>query len=71
MIEDKDIRVTVAHMRDVNFCARGARVWAARHGLDYADFVMHGIEISKIDATGDAMGILIAQRARAAARGEE
>lgn len=65
-----EIKVTVADVRAVNFCARGARQWFTRHGLDYSKFVTEGLPISQIEATGDAMGKIVAAHARAAATGD-
>lgn len=65
------IMVTVAHIRAADLCSRGARQWFTRHGLNYNQFVTSGIEVEKIEATGDALGTLVAQKARAAAAGED
>lgn len=70
-MHNEQIMVTVAHIRAANFCSRGARQWFARHGLDYNEFLARGLPIEQIEATGDAMGALVAQRARQAAAGED
>lgn len=66
---NNDPMVTIEHVRDVNLCARGARVWFARHGLDFREFLMHGLPASVIEGTGDALGKLVADKAREDAEG--
>lgn len=63
--------VTVAHIRAANFCSRGARQWFTRHGLDYNEFITRGLPIEAIEGTGDAMGKMVADKARAAAIGDD
>ncbi len=67
---EEEIIVTVADVRSINFCARGARIWFARHGLDYAEFVTRGLPISKVDALGDALGKQVAAQARLRVAGD-
>ncbi len=57
------------HIRPL--CARGARAWFKRHGLSYSDFVSKGTPASVIEATGDALGLQVAARARQQAVGGE
>lgn len=66
-----DPLVTVEHMRKARLCSRGARQWATRHGLDYMRFLSHGYPASVFEATGDALGKLVADIARKEAAGEE
>lgn len=66
-----ELLVTVTDVRGIQFCARGARIWFARHGLDYTEFVTRGLPISAIESTGDALGKQVADYARARAAGEE
>lgn len=65
-----DPLVTIEHVRQSNLCARGARQWFTRHGLDYTHFLNHGYPASVIEATGDALGRKVAEAARADANGE-
>ena len=65
------IIVTVADVRAINFCARGARIWFARHGLDYNEFIQRGLPIESVEATGDALGKQVAEHARRRAAGDE
>lgn len=59
-----DPLVTVVHMREANLCARGGRRVAERYGLDFKEFATKGLPASKLEATGDAMLIKLAQMAR-------
>lgn len=64
-----DPLVTIEHVRQAQLCARGARQWFTRHGLDYAQFLNHGYPASVIEATGDALGCRVAEVARIEAEG--
>lgn len=46
------------------YCARGARRWAARLGLDWAAFVRDGIAVADLEKTGDAMALKLADFVR-------
>lgn len=70
-MQNEQIMVTVAHVRAANFCARGARQWFARKGLDYNEFLARGLPIGQIEAVGDAMSELVVKRAREAHAGED
>lgn len=69
-INKDDPLVTVRHMREARFCARGGRVVAARYNLDFLHFVTHGYSASVLEATGDAMLIKLATMAREEAEDE-
>ncbi len=66
-----DIIVTVADVRGIKFCARGARTWFQRNGLDYAQFVAKGLPIEQVDALGDALAKQVADHARARIAGDK
>lgn len=70
MINKDDPIVTVHHMREAKFCARGGRVVAARYNLDFLHFVTQGYPASVLEATGDAMLIKLATIAREEANDE-
>lgn len=61
-------KVTMAHLRRVHFCARGARAFCARYGLDWARFVREGLPVSELEATGDALATRVCALAREEAR---
>jgi hypothetical protein len=46
------------------YCHKGARVFFARHGLDWSDFVKHGVDEDTLLATGDAMAVRLVEHAR-------
>lgn len=52
--------VTMRHVRQARLCARGARAFFQRHGLDYSRFVSCGLPAEQIRATGDAQALLVA-----------
>lgn len=66
-----DPLVKIEHLRSARLCSRGARMWFSRHGLDYTQFLNHGYPASVIEATGDALGKLVADVARKAAAGDD
>ena len=54
-------------MRDVRaakMCSRGARNFLTRHGIDWSEFIKHGIDAAVIEATGDAMAKKVVEVAR-------
>jgi arsenate reductase-like glutaredoxin family protein len=55
--------VRIQHIRQANLCARGARAWFARHGLDYGEFLKNGIDSEKILALGDHFGNTVVAKA--------
>jgi hypothetical protein len=48
-------RVTIQDLRDTRYCRAGVRPWFRRHGLNWQDFLAHGIEADRLRATGDAL----------------
>lgn len=56
--------VTHRHMRELNYCNRGAREFFSKHGLDWGDFLRNGIDVRKIEAIGDAMAMKVVAHAR-------
>ena len=64
--------VTTAHLYSVpgfdgrpGFCARGARAWCEQHGIDWWQFVQHGVDADILIATGDAMALRLVAHAEA------
>ena len=53
------------HCRELGYCNRGLRAWFAREGLDWADFLKHGIAADILRQKDNAM----ADRAVALAEG--
>lgn len=63
--------VTTRHMFTIpgfstrrGFCRGQAKAWAARQGLDWADFVRNGIDAELLLATGDGFAIALVDWAR-------
>ncbi len=48
-------RVTIRDLRAARYCLAGVRPWFRRHGLDWQDFLEHGIDAECLRATGDAL----------------
>jgi hypothetical protein len=46
------------------YCAPGLRAFCRRHGLSLRQLAREGIPVSKAEATGDAMALHAAARAR-------
>ena len=57
------MRVLIRHAREVGYCARGMRVFAERHGIDWPRFVAEGIDADELRATNDAMAELVIAQA--------
>jgi len=49
------LRVTIRDLRDARYCLAGVRPWFRRHGLDWQEFLDHGIAAEQLRATGDAL----------------
>ncbi len=54
--------ITMNDVRACGMCSSGARAFFERHGLDWGDFLKHGIEAETIAATGDAMALDVVER---------
>ncbi len=51
------LRVTIQDLRDARYCLAGVRPWFRRHGFDWQDFLIHGIDADRLRATNDALVI--------------
>ena len=49
------------------FCRGKSREWFRAHGLDWRDFVRHGIAAETLEATGDGLALALVAWARACA----
>lgn len=56
--------VTIRHVRAAKMCGPGARVWFARHGLDYGRFLREGLPADQLLATGCALAKRVVEVAR-------
>lgn len=52
------------HVRQMGFCSRKIRDWFQVQNLDYTKFLQEGIDVEIVEATGDAVAIMIAKLAR-------
>lgn len=50
-------KVTMAEIRELHFCASGARTWCARYGFDFRQLVQEGLDAEAVAATGDDLGM--------------
>lgn len=49
------MRLTITDVRAAGHCVRGARTWFAEHGLDFRDFLAHGIDSTALAHLDDAI----------------
>lgn len=56
--------VTVAHIRAAGLCMRGARAWAARHGVDWSRFVREGVPLTAFAGCDDPLLARVLTEAR-------
>ena len=49
----EDVIVRMEHCRELRYCARGVRELCARYGLDYTDFLLHGISGKELLSASD------------------
>lgn len=57
--------ITHADIRALGYCNRGSREWFRRQGLDFAQFLRHGIEAATLEKIGDGMALRAVEYARA------
>lgn len=50
--------------RHMRYCNSGARKFFHRHGLDWSDFIRHGVPAEKLTATGDSMALRLVEKVR-------
>jgi hypothetical protein len=63
MGDDRTI-VTMKDVRAARFCFKGSRVWFAKRGLSWMDFLKHGIDAQVLLDSGDAMAEKVVEVAR-------
>lgn len=59
------------HCREIGYCNRGLREWFAREGLDWPDFVKHGLDAEVLRAKNNAMADRAIARAEDEAHGQQ
>lgn len=69
---DTLIKAWPRHIHEMGQCSRGARAIAASLNLDYSRFVMEGLPVAELRATGNAFAIALADFAeQEAAHGQQ
>ena len=63
IITMQDVRKTEGFSKRVGLCAKGTRLWFAKHNLDYTDFLKNGIAEEILLATGDAFANAVVEQA--------
>lgn len=61
--------ITINDIRSTGHCVRGIKRWFDANRLDFVDFMVNGIEAQKLLDTGDALGIQVVEKVRAARNG--
>lgn len=61
---ERDMKVTMLHVREARMCSKGARSFFARHGLDWQKFLAEGIDAKLLEETGDAMALEVVKVAK-------
>lgn len=56
--------VTMQDVRAAKMCSKGARVFLARQGVQWSDFLRDGVSSEVLIATGDAMALRVVEVAR-------
>ena len=54
--------ITITDIRQAGHCVAGARGWFHSYGLDFRDFLKHGIDAETFLATGDALAQQVVDR---------
>lgn len=58
------------HCRELGYCNRGLRDWFAREGIDWADFLKHGISADVLRQHDNAMASRAIAHAEGATHGQ-
>lgn len=51
------------HCREVGYCNRGLRTLCEREGIDWPDFLRHGIDADRLRALNNAMAQRVIEQA--------
>lgn len=66
--QNNTVTVRVKHLSSLGYCRRGGRKFFKRFGLDWNDFLDHGISSETLEKTGDAMAIKLIEVVRGQGR---
>jgi hypothetical protein len=50
-------RITMTELRELRYCASGAKAWCERYGFDFRELVRDGLDADAVAATGDYLGV--------------
>jgi len=56
------LTITMNDVSKAGHCAKGARAWFRRHGLDFRDFLKNGISAQDFIDKGDALSAQVVER---------
>lgn len=59
-----DFIIRMPDLRAAKMCSSGARRFFDRHGLDWQDFLKHGVSAATLAATGDHMALTLVEKTR-------
>lgn len=58
------MKITMRDVRGAGMCSKGARQFFKRHRLSWPEFLKAGVDVEKVEATGDAMALRVIEVAR-------
>lgn len=64
IVTTRDLFTIPGFSRRAGFCRNGSRRWFRAHGLDWTDFIKHGIAAETLEATGDGLALALVKWAR-------
>lgn len=56
------------HLQAMGYCNRGSRLFFARHGISWPQFLRNGIDSKLLSATGDAQALRLVAHAEKEAK---
>lgn len=63
------MRVYIRDAVELGYCIKGIKEFCKRYGIDFRNFVKHGIDEEVLLKTGDAMAVKVVERARLRSEG--
>lgn len=57
----EDLIITMSDIKNVGYCASGARRWFATHNLDFREMLKNGIPARIMYATNDGQGMRVVE----------
>lgn len=56
---NRELVVTMRHIRGAKQCSRGARAWCEANGFDWSSFLKNGLTCGELIDTGDVMALQV------------